>query len=105
MSAIPAQSQEPDPLTPSGPGVAICFAETTGDNTTDFSSADAQAVRDEGGNVLRDIELTFRVRFPEGPDGDAARAALPRAVQTSHDRTCTVSRTIEAGVPVGVRID
>ena len=33
VSAIPAQSQEPDPLTPSGPGVAICFAETTGDNT------------------------------------------------------------------------
>ena len=46
VSAIPAQSQEPDPLTPSGPGVAICFAETTGDNTTDFSSADAQALRD-----------------------------------------------------------
>ena len=73
--------------------------------TTFSARVDAQAVRDEGGNVLRDIELTFRVRFPEGPDGDAARAALPRAVQTSHDRTCTVSRTIEAGVPVGVRID
>ncbi|MFN8078209.1 MAG: OsmC family protein [Kineosporiaceae bacterium] len=73
---------------------------------TSFSArVDAQAVRDEGGNILRDIELTFRVRFPEGADGDAARAALPRAVQTSHDRTCTVSRTIEAGVPVTVRVD
>jgi len=62
-------------------------------------------VRDETGNVLRDIELTFRVRFPEGADGDAARAILPRAVAASHDRTCTVSRTIEAGVPVTVRVE
>jgi uncharacterized OsmC-like protein len=66
---------------------------------------DAHAVRDETGNVLRDIELTFRVRFPEGADGDAARAILPRAVAASHDRTCTVSRTIEAGVPVTVRVE
>jgi len=66
---------------------------------------DARVEREAGGNVLRDIELTFRVRFPQGPDGDAAREILPRAVRTSHDRTCTVSRTIEAGVPVSVRID
>ncbi len=73
---------------------------------TEFSArVDAQAVRDDTGNVLRDIELTFRVRFPEGPEGDAARAMVPRAVAASHDRTCTVSRTIEAGVPVTVRVE
>lgn len=66
---------------------------------------EAQAVRDESGNVLRDIELSFRVRFPDGADGDAARAILPRALAASHDRTCTVSRTIEAGVPVTVRVE
>ncbi len=66
---------------------------------------EAQAVRDESGNVLRDIELSFRVRFPHGADGDAARAILPRALAASHDRTCTVSRTIEAGVPVTVRVE
>ena len=66
---------------------------------------EAQAVRDESGNVLRDIDLSFRVRFPEGADGDAARAILPRALAASHDRTCTVSRTIEAGVPVTVRVE
>jgi glutamine synthetase len=30
---------------------------------------------------------------------------VPRAAKTSHDRTCTVSRTIEAGTPVTVHID
>ena len=66
---------------------------------------DAHVQKDDTGNVLRDITLTFQVRFPEGEGGDAARAILPRVVQTSHDKTCTVSRTIEAGTPVSVVID
>ena len=68
------------------------------------AQVDAEAARDDRGNVLDDIEISFRVRFPAGPDGDAAREVLPRAVQISHDRTCTVSRTIEAGVPVAFRL-
>jgi uncharacterized OsmC-like protein len=66
---------------------------------------DARYVRDDRGNHLEDIVLTFRVTFPEGEAGDAARAILPRALRTSHDRTCTVSRTIEAGTPVTARLD
>lgn len=66
---------------------------------------DAETVRDGSGNRLTDVTLTFSVTFPPGPDGDAARAILPRAVRTSHDRTCTVSRTVEAGTPVTVRLD
>lgn len=66
---------------------------------------DATYVRDDQGNRLTDVTLTFSVTFPEGPDGDAAREILPRAVRTSHDRTCTVSRTIEAGTPVTVRVE
>ncbi len=66
---------------------------------------EADKVRDEGGgNVLRDLHMTFHVTFPEGEDGDKARELLPRAVRTSHDRTCTVSRTIESGAPVAVHI-
>lgn len=65
----------------------------------------AEKVEVDGGNLLRDIEVAFRVRFPDGPDGDKARDRLPRAVQHSHDRTCTVSRTIEAGTPVTVHVD
>lgn len=65
---------------------------------------EAEKVRDEGGNILRDLQMTFRVTFPQGADGDRARDLLPRAVRTSHDRTCTVSRTVEAGTPVATRV-
>ncbi len=66
---------------------------------------EADKVRDDVGNLLTDIVMTYRVSFPEGPDGDRAREMVPRAARTSHDRTCTVSRTVEAGTPVTVRIE
>jgi len=61
-------------------------------------------VRDEGGNRMEELSVTFRVRFPDGEGGDAARALMPEAVQRSHDRLCTVSRTVELGTPVETRI-
>jgi uncharacterized OsmC-like protein len=60
----------------------------------------ASKVRDEGGNRLTDIEVIFHVAFPDTPDGDAARQILPDMVKRSHDRLCTVSRTVELGTPV-----
>lgn len=61
-------------------------------------------VRDEaGGNRMRNLTVTFTATFPEGPDGDKAREALPRSMKQSHDRLCTVSRTVELGSPVTVR--
>ena len=66
---------------------------------------DAHYQRDEDGNRLTDLRLTFHVRFPEGDAGDAARAILPKVAQTSHDRTCTVSRTIETGTPIQLVLD
>jgi putative redox protein len=66
---------------------------------------DAEKVRDEHGNHLTDLVITFRVSFPDGEAGDKARAILPDAVQKSHDRLCTVSRTIELGTPITNRIE
>jgi putative redox protein len=57
-------------------------------------------IRDEGGNRLTNLHVELTVRFPEGPEGDKAREALPRAAKMSHDRLCTVSRTVELGTPV-----
>ncbi|GAC1386849.1 MAG: OsmC family protein [Marmoricola sp.] len=57
-------------------------------------------VRDEGGNHMTGLHVTFTVEFPEGEAGDAARAVLDRAIQQSHDRLCTVSRTVQLGTPV-----
>jgi len=66
---------------------------------------DAEKVRDAAGNHLTDIVVTFRVRFPEGEAGDKARALLPDAVKKSHERLCTVSRTVELGTPIATRIE
>ena len=61
-------------------------------------------VRDETGNCVKNIRVAVDLTFPEGEAGDAAREILPSAVQRSHDRLCTVSRTVELGTPVEVEI-
>lgn len=66
---------------------------------------DAEKVRDTAGNHLSDMQVTFRVSFPEGEAGDRAREVLPDAVKKSHDRLCTVSRTVEIGTPIATRIE
>jgi putative redox protein len=66
---------------------------------------DADKVRDEGGNHLANIEITYRIRFPAGAAGDEARAVLPDAVGRSHERLCTVGRTVELPTPIAIRID
>jgi uncharacterized OsmC-like protein len=65
----------------------------------------AEKVRDKAGNHLTDLQVTFRITFPDGEQGDQARAVLPDAVRKSHDRLCTVSRTVELGTPIATRIE
>jgi putative redox protein len=71
---------------------------------SDFASftvtSRADKIRDELGNRLSDIRVTFDVSFPDGEAGDRARGFLPRAVEQSHDRLCTVTRTVVVGTPV-----
>jgi uncharacterized OsmC-like protein len=62
-------------------------------------------VDDELGNRLTDLAVTFTVTFPDGEGADRARTILPRAVKTSHDRLCTVSRTVEIGTPVTATVE
>ena len=61
---------------------------------------EANKVRDEGGNHLTDIVLTFDARFEDTEAGKAAQDVMARAVKQSHDRLCTVSRTVELGTKV-----
>ncbi|MDR7085597.1 putative OsmC-like protein [Aeromicrobium panaciterrae] len=60
----------------------------------------ADKIRDDLGNRLTDIRLTFDLTFPGGAEGDHAKEILPRAVAQSHDRLCTVTRTVVVGTPV-----
>lgn len=62
-------------------------------------------ISDELGNRLTDLAVTFSVTFPDGAEADRARAILPRAVKASHDRLCTVSRTVETGTPVAATVE
>jgi uncharacterized OsmC-like protein len=63
-------------------------------------------IRDpEEGNRMENLVVEFTVHFPEGEDGDKAREALPRTVKMSHDRLCTVSRTVEIGTPVTTTVN
>jgi len=63
-------------------------------------------VRDEGGNHLTNIQVAFDIEFPEGENGDAARAVLQRSIEQSRDRLCTVSRTVALPIPVEMfRVD
>jgi putative redox protein len=66
---------------------------------------DAEKVGDERGNHLEDIVMTFRVAFPEGDAGDAARRLLPDIVRKSHERLCTVSRTIILGTDITTKVE
>ena len=68
-------------------------------------AVEANKVRDTDGNHLTDVQVTFRIRFPDGEQGDKARERLPDAVRTSHDRLCTVSRAVELGTPIAIRIE
>jgi putative redox protein len=75
-------------------------AEPTGFSVT----MTGDKIRDEQGNRLENLVLSFDIAFPEDEGGRAAAAVLPRAVRQSHDRLCTVSRTVEVGTPITARI-
>jgi putative redox protein len=62
--------------------------------------AEGHKVRDEQGNHLVGLKVTFDVTFPEGEGGDRAREMLPRALQQTRDRLCSVGRTVQIGEPI-----
>ena len=67
-------------------------------------SMTGNSIRDEQGNHLVNLAMTFDIAFPDDDGGRAAAGVLPDAIARSHDRLCTVSRTIELGTPVSTSI-
>lgn len=76
-------------------------AEPTGFTVTVSGDKESDPV---GGNRMTNLSVTFDVSFPAGTDGDEARRLLPRTVKLSHDKLCTVSRTVELGTEVRTTI-
>jgi uncharacterized OsmC-like protein len=68
-------------------------------------AVDAEKIRDSEGNRLTDIVVTFRIAFPASAAGDEAQAILPDVVRKSHDRLCTVGRTVQLGTPIATRVE
>jgi len=67
-------------------------------------TASGEKLKDEHGNHMGELQVRFSVVFPEGEAGDRAREMLPKAIQMSEDRLCTVSRTVALGTPIDSRV-
>src|SRR4051794_10833684 len=67
-------------------------------------SMTANKANDEQGSHLVNLVMTFDVTFPDDDGGRAAAEVLPDAITRTHDRLCTVSRTVEIGTPVATSI-
>ncbi|HEV2638473.1 MAG TPA: OsmC family protein [Actinocrinis sp.] len=87
-------------------GIDADVATTRHAEPSEFTvTVSGDKIRDELGSRMTNLAVTFHVVFPEGAAGDEARAILPRAVKLSHDRLCTVSRTVEIGTPITSTVD
>jgi putative redox protein len=64
---------------------------------------DGHKVRDDDGSHLVDLTVTVAISFPAGEAGDAAREVLPRSIQQTADRLCTVGRTLQLGASIDYR--
>lgn len=61
------------------------------------ATASGTKINDEFGNRLIDLLLDFDVSFPDDEGGRQATDVLERSIRQSHDRLCTVGRTVETG--------
>lgn len=67
--------------------------------------ASGNVLDEDGAKRLDDIALTFELGFPDNAAGRAAAAAAPRSLALSHDKYCTVSRTVEHATAVTMTAD
>ncbi|MFE7629206.1 OsmC family protein [Kocuria sp. NPDC057446] len=57
-------------------------------------------VEENGANRLEDLHLSFHLAFPDDAAGRKAAGMVERLAALSHDKYCTVSRTVEHGTAV-----
>lgn len=58
-------------------------------------TVEGDRVLEEGSSRLSAVRALFDVTFPEDAQGQQAQSMVKRLVQLSHDKDCTVSRTVE----------
>ncbi|GAB3270500.1 OsmC family protein [Arthrobacter pigmenti] len=68
---------------------------------TEFEvGATAHKVTEDGANRMDDINLSFNIAFGDDDGGRKGASMVERLIALSHDKYCTVSRTVERGTPV-----
>ncbi|MFJ6417766.1 OsmC family protein [Paeniglutamicibacter sp. NPDC091659] len=68
---------------------------------TDFRvSATGHKVVEDGASRVDGLHMSFNVAFPDTAEGQKAAGMVERLVELSHEKYCTVSRTVELGTPV-----
>lgn len=65
----------------------------------------ADKLDDEQGHHLGAVTVTFSLELPEDADRQAVLDATVRAARASHERLCTVSRTVMLPTPVRTLVE
>lgn len=55
---------------------------------------------EDGSARMDDISMSFDLKFPDTEEGRKAAGMVERIIKLSHDKYCTVSRTVELGAKV-----
>ncbi len=63
-------------------------------------SATGHKVVEDGANRVDGLHLSFNLAFPDTAEGQKAAGMVERLVDLSHEKYCTVSRTVERGTAV-----
>ncbi|MGJ6981592.1 OsmC family protein [Aestuariimicrobium soli] len=72
--------------------------------TTFAVTVDAEKGKDEtGGARLSDVQVSFRVEFGDDEASRQAAGLVDRLIKLSHEKDCTVSRTVELPTEVTFR--
>lgn len=63
-------------------------------------TAQGDKITEDGASRMDDIRMSFDLAFPDTEEGSKAAGMVERIVKLSHDKYCTVSRTVELGAEV-----
>jgi len=57
--------------------------------------AEGDHLNEDGASRLSEVRVGFDLSFPETPEDNQARKLVDNLIRISHEKDCTVSRTVE----------
>ena len=81
------------------------FATSTGQFTNAVHGCVAMLIKLVAEEQPTHVAVAFDVAFPDSDTGREAAGLVERLVRLSHEKNCTVSRTVEAGNPITMRVN